>query len=141
MPLPVGVRFDAIGRPAQIHSPKVRSMSDERPQPARRYNYWLGGKDNYAVDRASGDEIERAFPTVRTMAVENRQFLRRATAYLADRGVKQFIDIGCGLPTRDNTHEIAQRAHPDARVVYVDNDRSKPGCEHTTDHRPADMRS
>jgi hypothetical protein len=92
-------------------------MSDDRPQPARRYNYWLGGKDNYAIDRASGDEIERVFPTVRTMAVENRQFLRRATAHLAERGVKQFIDIGCGLPTHDNTHEVAQRAHPDARVV------------------------
>ena len=101
---------------------RMSSMSDEKPQPARRYNYWLGGKDNYAVDRASGDEIERAFPTVRTMAVENRQFLRRATAHLAERGVKQFIDIGCGLPTHDNTHEVAQRAHPDARVVYVDND-------------------
>ncbi|MFI7539841.1 SAM-dependent methyltransferase [Actinoplanes sp. NPDC049599] len=97
-------------------------MSDDRPQPARRYNYWLGGKDNFAVDRASGDEIERAFPTVRTMAVENRQFLRRATAYLAERGVRQFIDIGCGLPAHDNTHEIAQRTHPGARVVYVDND-------------------
>jgi S-adenosyl methyltransferase len=97
-------------------------MSDDKPQPARRYNYWLGGKDHYAVDRASGDEIERVFPTVRTMAVENRQFLRRATAYMAERGVRQFIDIGCGLPTHDNTHEVAQRFHPDARVVYVDND-------------------
>jgi hypothetical protein len=92
-------------------------------QPARRYNYWLGGKDNFAADRASGDEIAQAFPKVRITALENRRFLRRATTFLAGEvGIRQFLDIGTGLPTADNTHEVAQRIAPDARVVYVDND-------------------
>jgi hypothetical protein len=90
--------------------------------PARRYNYWLGGKDHFAADRESGDEIERAFPTVRLAALENRDFLRRAVRYATGAGVRQFLDVGTGLPAPDNTHEVAQRAAPDARVVYVDND-------------------
>jgi hypothetical protein len=91
--------------------------------PARRYNYWLGGKDNFAADRESGDEIARFFPTIRTMAVENRRLLRRAVGFLAgEAGVRQFLDIGTGLPTADNTHEVAQRAAPASRVLYVDND-------------------
>src|SRR5689334_2176961 len=92
-------------------------------QPARRYNYWLGGKDNFAVDRESGDLIAKTFPTIRTAAIENRRFLQRATQFLAaEMGVRQFLDIGTGLPTADNTHEVAQRIAPDSRVVYVDND-------------------
>ncbi|GAA2639013.1 SAM-dependent methyltransferase [Dactylosporangium fulvum] len=92
-------------------------------QPARRYNYWLGGKDHFAADRESGDLIAKVFPTVRTMAVENRAYLRRATRFLAaEAGVRQFLDIGCGLPAPDNTHEIAQAVNPAARVVYSDND-------------------
>jgi hypothetical protein len=92
-------------------------------QPARRYNYWLGGKDNFAVDRASGDEILKTFPTARIAALENRRFLQRATRFLAaEAGLRQFIDIGTGLPTADNTHEVAQRAAPESRIVYVDND-------------------
>ena len=91
--------------------------------PARRYNYWLGGKDNFAADRKSGDEIARFFPTIRTMAVENRRLLRRAVGYLTvEAGIRQFLDIGTGLPTADNTHEVAQRAAPATRVLYVDND-------------------
>ncbi len=93
------------------------------PHPARRYNYWLGGKDNYAVDRASADAIEGVFPHIRTAARANRQFLQRAVRYLVEqRGIRQFLDIGTGLPTVDNTHEVAQRIDPTARVVYVDND-------------------
>jgi hypothetical protein len=92
-------------------------------QPARRYNYWLGGKDNFAVDRASGDEILKTFPTARIAALENRRFLQRATRFLAaEAGVRQFLDIGTGLPTADNTHEVAQRIAPESRIVYVDND-------------------
>jgi hypothetical protein len=92
-------------------------------QPARRYNYWLGGKDNFAVDRASGDEILKTFPTARIAALENRRFLQRATRYLAaEAGVRQFLDIGTGLPTADNTHEVAQRIAPESLIVYVDND-------------------
>ena len=99
-------------------------MVDEtRVHSARRYNYWLGGKDNFAVDRESGDLIAAAFPTVRTTAVENRGFLRRAVTFLAaEAGLRQFLDIGTGLPTADNTHEVAQRIAPECRVVYVDND-------------------
>jgi hypothetical protein len=99
-------------------------MVDEtRVHSARRYNYWLGGKDNFAIDRESGDMIAAAFPTIRTTAVENRGFLRRAVTFLAsEAGIRQFLDIGTGLPTADNTHEVAQRIAPDSRIVYVDND-------------------
>ncbi|WP_067500769.1 SAM-dependent methyltransferase [Actinoplanes sp. TFC3] len=91
--------------------------------PARRYDYWLGGKDNFAADRASGDVIAAKFPAIRTAVVENRRFLKRAVSYLsATAGVRQFLDIGTGLPTADNTHEVAQRLDPTSRIVYVDND-------------------
>jgi hypothetical protein len=93
------------------------------PHPARRYNYWLGGKDNFAADRASGDELEAMFPKVRLGALANRALLQRATRFLAgEAGVRQFLDIGTGLPTADNTHEVAQSVAPQSRVVYVDND-------------------
>ncbi|MFI5908625.1 SAM-dependent methyltransferase [Dactylosporangium sp. NPDC051541] len=93
------------------------------PHPARRYNYWLGGKDNFAADRASGDAVVQLFPSIRTAAIENRHFLRRAVTLLAgELGVRQFLDIGTGLPTADNTHEVAQRLAPASSVVYVDND-------------------
>ncbi|WFE56315.1 SAM-dependent methyltransferase [Micromonospora sp. WMMD712] len=91
--------------------------------PARRYNYLLGGKDNFQADRDSGDAMAAAFPTIRTAALENRRFLKRAVGHLArEAGVRQFLDIGTGIPTADNTHEVAQAADPQARVVYVDND-------------------
>jgi hypothetical protein len=91
--------------------------------PARRYDYWLGGKDNFAADRASGDAVAAAFPTVRTAAIENRRFLRRAVAYLTrEAGIRQFLDIGTGIPTANNTHQVAQSIAPESRIVYVDND-------------------
>ncbi|WP_067504511.1 SAM-dependent methyltransferase [Actinoplanes sp. TFC3] len=91
--------------------------------PARRYNYWLGGKDNFAADRDSGDCIEAVFPWVRSAARHNRSFLHRAVHYLAqDHDIRQYIDVGTGLPMTPNTHDVAQHVHPDARVVYVDND-------------------
>ncbi|GIF05020.1 SAM-dependent methyltransferase [Actinoplanes siamensis] len=94
-----------------------------QPHPARRYNYWLGGKDHFAADRASGDELERLFPKVRLGALANRALLQRATRFLAaEAGIRQFLDIGTGLPTADNTHEVAQRHAPESRIVYVDND-------------------
>lgn len=93
------------------------------PHSARRYDYWLGGKDNFAADRASGDAIAEIWPSIRVTARENRAFLRRAVRYLADRhGVRQFLDIGTGLPTAENTHEVAQSVAPRSRIVYVDND-------------------
>ncbi|WP_432824816.1 SAM-dependent methyltransferase [Dactylosporangium sp. CA-092794] len=91
--------------------------------PARRYDYWLGGKDNFAADRESGDAIAAAFPHIRTAVVENRAFLRRAVRDLVrDHGIRQFLDIGTGIPTSPNVHEIVQGVAPESRVVYVDND-------------------
>jgi O-methyltransferase involved in polyketide biosynthesis len=93
------------------------------PHSARIWNYWLGGKDNYPVDREAGDQFRKAFPEIVEVARSSRAFLTRAVSYLAgEAGVRQFLDIGTGLPTADNTHEVAQRVAPDARVVYVDND-------------------
>ncbi|AEV83487.1 hypothetical protein ACWT_2955 [Actinoplanes sp. SE50] len=93
------------------------------PHPARRYNYWLGGKDNFAADRESGDLLARSYPAARIAARANRAFLRRAVGHLAgEAGIRQFLDIGTGLPTADNTHQVAQRVAPDSRIVYVDND-------------------
>jgi S-adenosyl methyltransferase len=91
--------------------------------PARIYNYWLGGKDNYAADREAAEQAIAANPGIVTDVRANRAFLVRAVRYLAaDCGISQFLDIGTGLPTANNTHEVAQAAAPGARVVYVDND-------------------
>jgi hypothetical protein len=93
------------------------------PHSARIWNYWLGGKDNFAVDREAGDAWAATFPGVRDIARASRGFLTRSIRYLAeDAGIRQFLDIGTGLPTADNTHQVAQRVAPEARVVYVDND-------------------
>ncbi|GAA5136377.1 SAM-dependent methyltransferase [Pseudonocardia adelaidensis] len=87
------------------------------------WNYWLGGKDNYEVDRAAGDAVAASYPQIVTLARQSRQFLARAVRVLAGAlGVHQFLDVGTGLPTMLNTHEVAQAVLPDARVVYVDND-------------------
>ncbi|GGK78001.1 SAM-dependent methyltransferase [Mangrovihabitans endophyticus] len=93
-----------------------------RPHVARMYDYYLGGKDNFAVDREAVAAVEVAMPEVRQLARENRAFLRRAVRFMAGNGVRQFIDIGAGLPTAGNTHEIAQASVAGAHVVYVDND-------------------
>jgi len=87
------------------------------------YDYALGGKDNFSVDREAVDAIMRQAPGAMQHAIENREFLRRAVLYVATEGVTQFIDIGCGLPTAENTHQIAQRGNPHARVAYADSDR------------------
>jgi hypothetical protein len=93
------------------------------PHSARVWNYWLGGKDNYAVDRETGDAVIAVYPQIKVNARESRAFLRRVVQFLAgEAGIRQFLDIGTGLPTADNTHEVAQRVAPDARVVYADND-------------------
>ena len=90
--------------------------------PARRYDYWLGGKDNFAADRRSGDAVEEVVPTIRLSIIENRRFLQRAVRFLVEAGIGQFLDIGSGMPTDANTHEVAQAITPQSRVVYVDND-------------------
>jgi hypothetical protein len=91
--------------------------------PARTYDYWLGGKDNYEADREAGDRVIATMPSILPTVRANRAFLRRAVEYLVtEAGIMQFLDIGTGLPTADNTHEVAQQLRPEARVVYVDND-------------------
>ncbi len=91
--------------------------------PARIYDYWLGGKDNFAADREAGDRAIEANPGILPGVRANRRFLGRAVRYLAgEAGIRQFLDVGTGLPAMDNTHEVAQSVAPDARVVYVDND-------------------
>ncbi|GAB2863319.1 SAM-dependent methyltransferase [Actinocorallia aurea] len=94
-----------------------------RAHPARRYDYWLGGKDNFEADRESARVVAELFPTIRMSAIENRRFLHRAVRYLAeDAGIRQFLDVGAGLPSAGNVHEIAQQSAPESRVVYIDND-------------------
>ncbi|MEU6412035.1 SAM-dependent methyltransferase [Microbispora sp. NPDC046933] len=92
------------------------------PHSARMYDWWLGGKDNFAPDRALGEAFMQAIPSIRTMARENRKFLGRAVRYLASEGIDQFLDIGTGIPTEGNVHEVAHSITPEACVVYVDND-------------------
>ena len=110
------------GNPADAGEPQVDLQLD-RPHPARVYDYLLGGKDNFAADRAAAQAGLEANPNSRIPPRENRAFLRRVVRYLArDAGISQFLDIGTGIPTSPNVHEIAQDADPQARVVYVDND-------------------
>ena len=93
------------------------------PQVARVYDYWLNGKDNFTADRIAGEETIAAFPGIKLSAQANRAFLRRTVRYLAAaEGIRQFLDIGTGLPAANNTHEVSQAAAPESRVVYVDND-------------------
>jgi hypothetical protein len=95
------------------------------PSVARMYDYYLGGKDNYAADREAARLVLGAAPDVPLAALENREFLKRAMQYLAaERGISQFVDIGPGLPTQGNIHQLAQRHNPGAKVAYVDNDAS-----------------
>ncbi|WP_405962572.1 SAM-dependent methyltransferase [Streptomyces sp. NBC_00723] len=107
---------------AAAQSPYLR-IDTSRPHTARIWNYWLGGRDNYEVDRATGDRIRELHPGIGAYARADRLFLGRAVRHLVtEAGVRQFLDVGTGLPTADNTHEVAQRLAPDSRIVYVDND-------------------
>jgi len=129
---------------------RLAGLDTSVAHPARVYDYWLGGKDNFAADREAAERVLAVTPGLRFRVRANRAFLGRATRYLAgEAGVRQFLDIGTGIPTGDNTHEVAQRVAPDARVVYVDNDpivllhaqvllRSTP--EGATDYLQADLR-
>jgi hypothetical protein len=94
-----------------------------RPHMARVYDFWLGGKDNYAADRAVAEQVAAAYPDVRVAVRAQREFLARAVHFLVtEAGIRQFLDIGTGLPSANNTHQVAQQAAPHSRVVYVDND-------------------
>lgn len=103
-----------------MHPPHVDTRT---PHAARIWNYWMGGKDNYAADRAAGDAVAKVYPDIVVMARQSRQFLIRVVRHLTETaGIRQFLDIGTGLPTMQNTHEVAQHIAPESRVVYVDND-------------------
>jgi hypothetical protein len=96
------------------------------------YDYLLRGKDNYQADRDAAEKILKVAPEFADNARANRGFLARAVRYLArDRGIRQFLDIGTGIPAAGNTHEVAQAVAPQSRIVYADNDRCKSGCAHT----------
>ena len=106
---------------ARHHEPLIFDTSV--PHYARIYDYWLGGKDNFEVDRVAGDQAIRAFPDIAVSARANRAFLARAVRFLVgEAGIRQFLDIGTGIPTGNNTHQVAQFVAPESRVVYVDND-------------------
>jgi hypothetical protein len=93
------------------------------PHSARIWNYWMGGKDNYEVDRIAGDAYREVAPNIETMARASREYLIRTVTFVAgELGIRQFLDIGTGLPSYDNTHQVAQRVAPESRIVYVDND-------------------
>jgi hypothetical protein len=101
----------------------LRDFDASIPHSARIWNYWLGGKDNFQADRDAGDAFLEVYPEQRDKARACRFYLARAVRYLAlEAGVRQFLDVGTGLPTADNTHEVAQRVAPESRIVYVDND-------------------
>ncbi|MER7206612.1 SAM-dependent methyltransferase [Streptosporangium sp. NPDC000239] len=116
--------------PSSPQNPSEWKLSQQKPEidttvphSARIWNYWLGGKDNYPVDREAGEQFAEVFPGIAGLARASRHFLARAIRHLAgEEGIRQFLDIGTGLPTVDNTHEVAQRVAPDSRIVYVDND-------------------
>ncbi|WSQ15128.1 SAM-dependent methyltransferase [Streptomyces sp. NBC_01231] len=104
-------------------TPLSHTIDVTRPSVARMYNYYLGGKDNYPADRRVCQLLLKHAPSAQILAVNNRRFLQRVIRFLAlEKGVRQFLDLGAGLPTQDNVHEIAQRYTADARVIYVDND-------------------
>src|SRR2546423_13832227 len=97
---------------------QLAKLDTNAPHGARVWNYWLGGKDNFAADRAVGDQVREVYPEIVEIARESRAFLVRAVKYLAgEAGVRQFLDIGTGLPTANNTHEVAQQVAPTSRIV------------------------
>src|SRR4051812_8373979 len=98
-------------------------LKTDVPHSARIWNYWLGGKDNFAADRAVGDQVKQVYPDIVNVALASRAFLGRAVRFLAGEvGIRQFLDLGTGLPTAGNTHEVAQHIAPESKVVYLDND-------------------
>ena len=113
----------AIGVTGQEAGQARVEIDTTKPHPARMYDYLLGGKNNFAADRETAEQVLRSWGTARSAARENRAFLGRAVRYLvAEAGIRQFLDIGTGLPSANNVHEVAQAVEPACRVVYVDND-------------------
>jgi O-methyltransferase involved in polyketide biosynthesis len=116
-------RYPVTDRMSITSNEQPPEINTNVPQTARIWNYWLDGKDNFPVDRQVGDQILEAFPAIVENARASRGFLARAVRYLAgEAGIRQFLDIGTGLPTANNTHQVAQAVAPECRIVYVDND-------------------
>jgi hypothetical protein len=119
----LGTGDSGPGRPAAF-DPDVAHI-------ARVYNYWLGGSTNYPADREAAKQAMAAYPNLALSARANRAFLARTVRYLAaEQGIRQFLDVGTGIPAASNTHEVAQAVAPQSRVVYADHDRCKSGCTH-----------
>lgn len=137
-----------MSEPTQL-PPQIDGIDTSVAHSARVWNYWLGGKDHFPADRLAGDAYRSKCPHIEPFAQESRDFLRRTVSYLARQGIRQFLDLGAGLPTANNTHEVAQRITPESRIVYVDHDplvllhvhalRSST-LEGATDYVLADMR-
>lgn len=100
----------------------LKPIDTSRPHSARMYDYYLGGKDSYPVDEEAAERVISLVPDIKTVARANRHFMHRASRHLAGQGVRQFLDIGTGIPTEPNLHQVVQSVHPSAHVVYVDND-------------------
>jgi len=110
-------------RPESDEAPDpIHGIDTTTAHPARIYDYWLGGENNFAADRDAAERILAVMPFMRELSRANRLFLASAVRYLVQSGIRQFLDIGSGLPAANSTHEVAQRVAPDARIVYVDND-------------------
>jgi hypothetical protein len=106
-----------------VQGPAITEIDTTKPHPARMYDYYLGGKDHYEVDKDAAGAVISAFPGIKTCARVNRSFMHRATRYLAsEAGIRQWLDVGTGIPTEPNLHQVAQSVAPDAKIVYVDND-------------------
>ena len=104
-------------------APLSAKLDTSVPHSARVWNYWLGGKDNFEADRVVGDQFAQLYPDITVVARSSRAFLKRAVTFLAaEAGIRQFLDIGTGMPSAENTHQVAQTAAPESRIVYVDND-------------------
>ena len=114
---------DVSSSPGEPDSTAGTAIDTTVPHSARIWNYWLGGKDNYAVDREAGDQYKGIFPAIAVVARTSRAFISRAVRYLAaEAGMRQFLDVGTGLPTANNTHQVAQAVAPESKIVYADND-------------------
>jgi hypothetical protein len=116
------MHHDAMNTFSQIKMDGVAEFDPKVPSIARVYDYFAGGKDNFAADREMADRLLAMYPPIADIVSENRAFLKRAVTWVAGLGISQFIDLGCGMPTSPNTHESARAIMPDARVVYLDND-------------------
>ncbi|GAA4899077.1 SAM-dependent methyltransferase [Streptomonospora salina] len=114
---------DGFFSPVPAGTEPAPELDTSVPHSSRIWNYWMGGKDNFAIDREVGDQVYASFPEIADLARTSREFLSRVVTYLAGTaGIRQFLDIGTGMPTVNNTHEVAQAVAPESRVVYVDND-------------------